>query len=392
MRFRIFAGLLILSIVVGGCGGGNVKEQKSNVETKMETQESNTTLKTEKKAKPESKTAEEIEPEVKKETGFPDVFKHESDSGKVKFDCRIELPDSFTKNEAHKLAVVEQCYGDVQSMRSKYVEGKKILEEHPNPAHDGIPDSVYYALEDDAGVSVGYSFSYSSGNSKYYTYAGAANSENQDTYSSGKVSFASKEDAVAAVKQEMAAIGFSEFDFQFEAYPLDYKTLKEVEEQNIQDGLLEEDKRKDTWTKEDEAYMVYAYQLYDQIPILHQWMSVFRIMAYHNVDNAPVTAVYSGRGVESLRVSPVYYFKDTQETLDFKEFDEIAEIVEEKFENILNDSCYVVDKAKLFQMVHMNKKQEYTVEPVWYFEVIENERSRSITLVNAVTGKETLLQ
>ena len=62
------------------------------------------------------------------------------------------------------------------------------------------------------------------------------------------------------------------------------------------------------------------------------------------------------------------------------------------FRSILNDSCYVVDKAKLFQMVHMNKKQEYTVEPVWYFEVIENERSRSITLVNAVTGKETLLQ
>lgn len=165
-----------------------------------------------------------------------------------------------------------------------------------------------------------------------------------------------------------------------------------MEERSIKEGSLKEDKKKYAWTEADDAYMVYAFQQNDHIPILHQWMSIFRIMAYDTVDNAPVTAVYSSRGIESLRVSPVYDFKETQKKVELKEFADIAEIVEEKFENILNDASYVVDRAKLFQMVHRNEKQEYLVEPAWYFEIIEDGNSRSVTLINAVTGKETLLQ
>ena len=43
-------------------------------------------------------------------------------------------------------------------------------------------------------------------------------------------------------------------------------------------------------------------------------------------------------------------------------------------------------------MVHLNEKQEYAVDPVWYFEVMEDGKSSSVTLVNAVTGKEKYLQ
>ncbi len=194
------------------------------------------------------------------------------------------------------------------------------------------------------------------------------------------------------MKKEMADIGFSAFEFQFQVYPLHHQILKKMEERSIKEGSLKEDNKKYAWTEADDAYMVYAFQQNDHIPILHQWMSIFRIMAYDTVDNAPVTAVYSSRGIESLRVSPVYDFKETQKKVELKEFADIAEIVEEKFENILNDASYVVDRAKLFQMVHRNEKQEYLVEPAWYFEIIEDGNSRSVTLINAVTGKETLLQ
>jgi len=187
-------------------------------------------------------------------------------------------------------------------------------------------------------------------------------------------------------------MGFSEFDFRFEAYPVNYKALKEMEDQYVKEGLLKEEKRKAAWTKEDNAYVVYAFQLNDGLPILHEWMGIYKIMAYDNVDNAPVTAIYSSRGLEKLYASPVYYFKDTQETPGFMKFDEVAGIVGEKFENILNDAHYVVDRAKLFQMVHRDEKQKYTVEPVWYFEIAEDGNSRTVTLVNAVTGKETVLQ
>ena len=115
-------------------------------------------------------------------------------------------------------------------------------------------------------------------------------------------------------------------------------------------------------------------------------------MAYDNVDNASVQAVYSSRGIEFLMAQPIYYLEDTGETLTLKEFEEIAGIVEAKFENILNESTYVVNRAKLFQMVRLNENQEYAAEPIWYFEVVEDGISKSVTLVDAVTGKEIVLK
>ena len=121
-------------------------------------------------------------------------------------------------------------------------------------------------------------------------------------------------------------------------------------------------------------------------------MTIFRVMAYDNVNNAPISAVYSGRGIESLIVQPIYYLEDTGEALTLKEFEEIAGIVEVKFENILNESTYVVDRAKLFQMVRLNENQEYAAEPIWYFEVTEDGGKKSVTLIDAVTGKEIVLK
>ena len=165
-----------------------------------------------------------------------------------------------------------------------------------------------------------------------------------------------------------------------------------MEERYIDEGIIIEEKKKDAWTQEDDAYVVYGYQANDGLPVFHQWMTVYREWAYDNVDNAVVTAIYSDRGIEMLIMESVYRFEDTGEELSLKEFDEIAGIVEDKFENILNDAHYVVERAKLFQMVRMDDNQELMSEPIWYFEVVEDGNSRSITLVNAVTGKEIFLK
>ncbi len=391
MKLKIVTVLLILSMMAAGCGKKIDKNQKDNEQLKTESQK-NTEHTEMDSGNGIQQDAENTQTDSKTGTQFPDSYQHKSESGKVEFNCRIEVPDFFIKEDAHKLTVSDQCYGDKENILAKYVESGEIAEEHPEAAHDGLPDSVFYIMTDGSSVHVGDGFSYSSANAKYYTYVGAADSENQDAFRSGEVSFATADEAVEAVQQEMAEIGFSEFDFQFEAYPLNYKDLKKMEDQYIKDGMLKEEKRKTSWTKEDNAYVVYAFQLKDRLPILHEWMGIFRVMAYDNVDNAPVTAIYSSRGLERLHASPVYYFKDTEETPEFMEFDEAAAIVEEKFENILNDAHYVIDRAKLFQMVHKDEKQEYAVEPVWYFEVVEDGTSRSVTLINAVNGKETLLQ
>ena len=160
----------------------------------------------------------------------------------------------------------------------------------------------------------------------------------------------------------------------------DYDVSEEEKEEMVMEV-------KETWTQEDDAYVVYGYQLQDSLPIYHQWMAMFRSIAYDNVTNAPVTAIYSGRGVEELMVNPVYYFENTGDTLALKEFEEIAGVVEEKFENLLDDKSYVVKRARLFQMVRLDESQENSVEPVWYFEVAEDETTQKVTLIDAVTGK-----
>ncbi len=420
MKLKIIP-VLLLTAALAGCGNKNqeIPAESKNTDTEAVSESRNTETKVQENGKnsisdssPDNGTsAEAASKETPKtsqkdktaaddsetapsqaQTGFPGHYSHKSKSGKITFDCRIELPDSFTKDRVCQLKLSGQYYGDANRITAKYVNGKEIAEEHPSPAQEGIPESVYYVMKDGSGIGVGNGLNYSSADSRYYSYAGVSDSDNQDRLRCGKVSFATAQDAIDAVKQELADTGFSEPDLQFEAYPLNHQDLAELEEQVVQLGHITADRRKASWTEEDDAYLVYAYQLHNGIPILHQWMSIYRVMAQDTPDNAPVTAVYSGRGIEKLLISTVYQIEDTQKTLALKDFDEIAGVVEEKHENILNDASYTVTRAKLFQMVHLNEKQEYAVDPVWYFEVMEDGKSSSVTLVNAVTGKEKYLQ
>ena len=64
----------------------------------------------------------------------------------------------------------------------------------------------------------------------------------------------------------------------------------------------------------------------------------------------------------------------------------------EKFENILNDAEYEVTRAKFYERVYLDEGQKYKADPIWYFEVVENNISKSVTLINAETGKEIFLQ
>ena len=83
-------------------------------------------------------------------------------------------------------------------------------------------------------------------------------------------------------------------------------------------------------TSEDEAYFIYAYQENTGIPVFHELMSVAKQMSDDSPDNAPVQAIYSARGLESLTIDYIYNFKNEQNTVALKPFDEIASVVEEK--------------------------------------------------------------
>lgn len=168
--------------------------------------------------------------------------------------------------------------------------------------------------------------------------------------------------------------------------------MKNLEEQYLQEGRLTEEKRKESWSQEDDAYFIYGYQKYEDIPIFHEMMSIARSMAYDTPDNAPVQAIYSTRGIEILDISGVYEFEKGEQQVLLKPFEDIAAVVEEKFENILNDAEYEVTRAKFYERVYLDEGQKYKADPIWYFEVVENNISKSVTLINAETGKEIFLQ
>ena len=156
--------------------------------------------------------------------------------------------------------------------------------------------------------------------------------------------------------------------------------------QELNNGLLEEGKTSEP-TSDDEAYFIYAYQENTGIPVFHELMSVAKQMADDSPDNAPVQAIYSARGLEELSINYIYDFKNEQNTVALKPFEEIASVVEAKYENLLNDSKYEITRAKLYERVHTGEDQKYAEEPIWYFEIVEN-NNKTVMLVNAETGKE----
>ena len=413
MKLKTFTVFLLIIILSAGCGKKNNEIQGNN--GKIET---GTELDTEQKAETELETgADETEEgqatekeeagleqglETEREAGIDPTaeeepeslanYQRESESGKVKFDCKVEVPDSFTGNNVNKFLINGTCNGDKGSILPKYVEGKEAVEKIEEKAQNGMQDIVYYIMADGTVVNMDESgYYFSTANGVYYSHARARDASYQEEYRKGQVSFANEEEAIRAVRQELDETGFSEFEFQFVAYPASHEVMQKVEAEVYADEQGESQK-KGAWTQEDDSYVVYGFQTQDGMPIFHQWMTVFRVMAYDNVSNAPVQAIYSDKGIEFLMAQPVYYLEKTEETFTLKEFEEIAGIVEAKFENILNESTYEVTRAKLFQMVRLNEKQEYAAEPIWYFEVAEDGASKSITLVDAVTGKEIVLK
>lgn len=185
----------------------------------------------------------------------------------------------------------------------------------------------------------------------------------------------------------MNEFGYDTEDLSFQAFPLSVDAMKKLRDQELNNGLLEEGKTKEP-TSDDEAYFIYAYQKNNGIPVFHELMSAAKQMSDDSPDNAPVQAIYSARGLEELNIDYIYDFKNEQDMVALKPFEEIASVVEEKYENLLNDSKYEITRAKLCERVYTGEDQKYAEEPIWYFEIVENDNNKTVMLVNAETGKE----
>ena len=234
-------------------------------------------------------------------------------------------------------------------------------------------------------------FGVSTKNSVYYAQIGVTNTENMEKFTSTAEATVNEQDAVQKVKDALENAGYSVENLFFQTSSLSADILREIENQYVAEGLLEESKRKPEWTNEDDVCIVYARQTVSGIPVYPELSVMAQALAYDTPESSPVVAVCSTRGIESLRVYGLYNFQENGENVSLKGFDEIAATVETKFENLLDEATYTVTRAKFYERVYRNEAQQYTAEPIWYLELTDNNSQKYVMLVNAETGKEIYL-
>ena len=317
------------------------------------------------------------------EDSFPKSYNTESESGKVKFNCTLELPEKLNGRSIQKTSVEGVHNYNRDKAYSLFAGGKEISEKHQYGDDNNGFDC--YRFSDGTSLEVGSTFHWSSATSSFYSYLGVQQSDYIDLFSGGAVSL-DKDNCISEVKNDINELGYDAENFSFQAFPLSVDGMRKLRNEELNDGLLEEGQTNEP-TSDDEAYFIYAYQENTGIPVFHELMSVAEQLSDDSPDNAPVQAIYSARGLEELSIDYIYDFKNEQNTVTLKPFEEIASVVEEKYENILNDAKYEITRAKLYERVYTDENQKYAEEPVWYFEVNDGSR-KTVMLVNAETGKE----
>ena len=202
-----------------------------------------------------------------------------------------------------------------------------------------------------------------------------------------------KNTVIEKVSSDLENIGIDTTDISWDAYPLNHEAMSQLENEQISDGLDMEEHRKESWTEEDDAYFVYGVQMSQKLPVFHELMNTSRQLAYDTPDSSVIQAIYSKRGVEILSYSGyMYKFDVSDQKINFLAFDDIASVVFDKFNNLLNESTYKITRAKLYERVFLNEAQQMEVSPVWYFEILQDDDTKSITLVDAVSGEEIYLE
>ena len=325
------------------------------------------------------------------QNAYAQTYEKESESGKVRFQCELEVPENWNGKEIPKFILESVHFVDSEKTYANFVEGKEILEHYNTPASDLYPEENYYVLADGTNVGIGMEFGVSTEKSAYYAQIGVTNTENMEKFTSATESIVNDQDAVQKVKETLENAGYAVENLVFQTSSLSADILREIENQYVAEGLLEESKRKPEWTNEDDVCIVYARQTVSGIPVYPEFSVMAQALAYYTPESSPVVAVCSTRGIESLRVYGLNDFQEDGENVPLKGFDEIAATVETKYEDLLDESTYTVTRAKFYERAYINEDQQYTAEPIWYLEINDNNSQKYVMLVNAETGKEIYL-
>ncbi len=214
-----------------------------------------------------------------------------------------------------------------------------------------MPASTYYILEDETRVSTGGKFSCFIPTANFYWQLGLI-SNHEVNREKERLELGDPEGYIQTTKELLDKIGVPAERYRFQWASFDAETLKQLEQECIAANLIDAGEEKGSWTKEDEIYLIFAWEYEEEIPVLSELMCIDSVSCLDRITgNFPITAIYSSRGLESIRTSKYYQFQETGEKLSLIEFEKAAQTVEEKLNSILGTSRYQVMTATLFERV-----------------------------------------
>ncbi len=369
MKKRMVKGIAVcMSVMMGmtGCGGNTKKETA--------------TLKAETDVVPAKNDNVDF---------FPKSYSEQI--GKVNFDCALEIPENFDALNFHMPKVNGYSFMDNEKIYQTYVEGKEIKEEYHN-SEDAAADyenaGDFYILSDDTEIGI-------TGTLHYYRSAVTAywNASREDENGAPKDTFhfGSAEDCISDLKSRLIEVGCPVEQYQFDWFSTSGEEHASLESQLVETQMLDSQKRKqDGWSEADDSYDIYAWQMYEALPVFPLLLTQSKRYIGDTYKKAPLGAVYTAQGALSISLTyPPFAFEKTNEIVPFLSFEDIADVVVQKYEELLEDEniVHTVTSAKLVLRTFYDESQKIEAEPVWYFQVSDGTNTEPL-LVQAITGEE----
>lgn len=204
---------------------------------------------------------------------------------------------------------------------------------------------------------------------------------NADLYSlTDQLAFMTREDAFAKLEDCLKSIGF-DIETQYHAYALDKDTLAAEEIHLGKTEGLAEDEYKDSWTEKDECYYFSVWQTYQELPIFYPYCGI--ITVYGDDAYTAVQAILSRDGIEELTVDQVFDIHSVKPVESMMEFEDIAQAVSDKYNQILGTDTYQLTQAELCYVV-----ENMQMKPAWVLIGTQNDEKRIQTVMDAQTGRE----
>lgn len=363
--YKLFIITMAFVVLLSGCKKTDVETEKTLTETKAE-------ISTEKNG------------DNSDTPFFPASY--EGGTEKVTFDVALEIPEDFGPSDFY-LPKVEglQCV-DQEAATKIGVGDQEVKDQLMYPKDENyIADQYYYFLADDTTVSIDTGFSISKEAVSCYSQAAPLSERgaSKETFS-----FGTAEDSISQIKEMLSAMDYPTEEFRFDWFSVNKDEYRELEQQYLAENMIEPGKEKGKWSDSDNAYEIYAWQVYGGLPVFQEYMTTRIGRAFESYQRAPVSAICSEQGILSVTAIAPYKFVPTQEKAEFLPFPEVAAVVEQKYENLLDEAVYTVYRAKLALRIYRDTDGQYAAEPVWYFEARNSDGKETVILVNALTGKE----